>query len=304
MHTKGKLRNYKGSDYSDRYVWRRGVTACLNVLTPKIEVVMGGRWRESTSALNLLSIIDDLLNRVDPKAVLVEYLAVIGKEDLKPRKGLDEEVFELVDHVDTFLAFEESINDKLLRGIKNTLDSIRPSFFAVKHAKEVLETCINSTCNRKSLLFSEYQNCTTLQAKCGAEVDWADYCKKNDTFALTWLEEACAMDKRLYELELKQAQVLNLIPVSVDFEQLSELIEEIIDQLEVDGFAEFVNDAIQRRLIHILTESFKDLLSSPCINIGVEFKNGRVHCNMSEGAVRMEIESRWSEIKGMLLFNF
>ena len=37
------------------------MTACLNVLITRIEIVMGRGWRESVSALNLLSTIDGLL---------------------------------------------------------------------------------------------------------------------------------------------------------------------------------------------------------------------------------------------------
>ena len=87
---KEQIRDDKGTDYSERYLWRRNVTACLNTLISRIEVVMGKRWKESTTALNLLSTIDGLLNRVDPKTVLAEYLTAISKENLRPNEGTSE----------------------------------------------------------------------------------------------------------------------------------------------------------------------------------------------------------------------
>ena len=141
----------------------------------------------------------------------------------------------MIDHVDTFLAFEDNINHKLLRDIKNTLDNIRPSFFAIKHAKEIMERCVHLTSDRNSLLFSEHQNCIELEAKIRADIDWADYCNKNDTLAFTLLEEACSMDRRIYELELKQVRVLELIRAFPDLVQLPKMVEGMIDQLNVDG---------------------------------------------------------------------
>ena len=52
---------------------------------------------------------------VDPKTVLAEYLTAISEVNLRP-EGVREETFELIDHVDTFLAFEKNINHKTTSG--------------------------------------------------------------------------------------------------------------------------------------------------------------------------------------------
>ena len=103
---------------------------------------------------------------------------------------------------------------------------------------------------------------------------------------------------RIYELEGKQSQVLELLSTSPDFERLPRMIEGIVGECRADGFINLVNDLMQKRLTGALEEAFNQLLSLPFINISLEYENGILCCSVSGEMIRREVESKWSGMKG------